>query len=106
MTTLMEPANEIPILSMTSKGDTEFPKVLKDIMLSMGLHGEAVYKGFTIWHEGRNYWIVQLHMYAHQGYNHEARGLHVITNPTLQATFFDAARDAAWEAIKKLGTRL
>jgi hypothetical protein len=106
MATFMEPADGIPMLSMTLKGDTEFPRALKDIMLSLGLHGEAVYEGFTIWYEGRNCWIVQLHMYAHQGDNHEARGLHVITNPTLEATFFDAARDAAWEALKKLGTIL
>ena len=58
MTTFMEPANEIPMLSMTLKGYTEFPRALKDIMISRGLHGDVVYKGFTIWHEGRNCWLV------------------------------------------------
>jgi hypothetical protein len=33
---------------MTLKGETKFPKALKNLMLSMGMQGEAVYKGFPM----------------------------------------------------------
>jgi hypothetical protein len=33
---------------MTLKSETEFPKALKNLMLSMGMQGEAVYKGFPM----------------------------------------------------------
>jgi hypothetical protein len=40
---------------MTLKCDTEFPKALKNLMLSMGMQGEAVYKGFPRIDEGQEY---------------------------------------------------
>jgi hypothetical protein len=40
---------------MTLKGETEFPKALKNLMLSMGMQGEAVYKGFPMIDEGQEY---------------------------------------------------
>jgi hypothetical protein len=46
---------------MTLKCETEFPKALKNLMLSMGMQGEAVYKGFPVIDEGQEYWWVQLH---------------------------------------------
>jgi hypothetical protein len=33
---------------MTLKCETEFPKALKNLMLSMRMQGEAVYKGFPM----------------------------------------------------------
>jgi hypothetical protein len=33
---------------MTLKCKTEFPNALKNLMLSMGMQGEAVYKGFPM----------------------------------------------------------
>jgi hypothetical protein len=43
-------------MTMTLKCETEFPKALKNIMLSMGMKGEAVYKGFPVIDEGQEYW--------------------------------------------------
>jgi hypothetical protein len=48
---------------MTLKCETEFPKALKNLLLSMGMQGEAVYKGFPMIDEGEEYWWVQLHIY-------------------------------------------
>jgi hypothetical protein len=45
---------------MTLKYKTEFPNALKNVMLSMGMQGEAVYKGFPVIDEGEEYWWVQL----------------------------------------------
>jgi hypothetical protein len=40
---------------MTLKCETEFPKALKNLMLSMGMQGEIVYKGFPVNDEGQEY---------------------------------------------------
>jgi hypothetical protein len=40
---------------MTLKCETEFPKALKNLMLIMGMQGEAVYKGFPMIDEGQEY---------------------------------------------------
>jgi hypothetical protein len=37
-----------PVMTMTQKSETEFPKALKNLMLSVGMQGEAVYKGFPM----------------------------------------------------------
>jgi hypothetical protein len=56
---------------MTLKCETEFPKALKNLMLSMGMQGEAVYKGFPVIDEGEEYWWVQLHLYKNKEDNHK-----------------------------------
>jgi hypothetical protein len=33
---------------MTLECETKFPKALKNLMLSMGMQGESVYKGFPM----------------------------------------------------------
>jgi hypothetical protein len=44
---------------MTLKCETEFPKALKNLMLSMGMQGEAAYKGIPMIDEGQEYrWSV------------------------------------------------
>jgi hypothetical protein len=53
MTTFIEPTKEQPMLNMNLKGDTEFSRALKDVMLGMGLYGDAVYKGFPVAHVGQ-----------------------------------------------------
>jgi hypothetical protein len=40
---------------MTLKCETEFPKALKNLMLSMGMQGETIYKGFSMNDEGQEY---------------------------------------------------
>jgi hypothetical protein len=62
MTSLIESLKKGPVMIMTLKCETEFPKALKNLMLSMGMQGEAVYKGFPIMDEGEEYWWVQLHL--------------------------------------------
>ena len=106
MTSLIESIKKGPVMTMTLKCDTEFPKALKNIMESMGLKGEAVYKGFPVKDEGQEYWWVQLHLYKNEEDNHKEMGLWMFTNPELHTSFFDSARCAAWEAIKELGERL
>jgi hypothetical protein len=45
MTNLIGSLKKGPVMTMTLKSETEFPKALKNLMLSMGMQGEAVYKG-------------------------------------------------------------
>ena len=107
MASLNESIKKGPMMTMTLKCDTEFPKTLKNIMESMGLKGEAVYKGFPVMVEGQEHWWVQLHLYKNKGDNHKNSGLWVFTNQyELHTSFFDSARIAAWEAIIELGERL
>jgi hypothetical protein len=40
-------------------------------MLSMGMQGEAVYKGFPVIEEGEEYWWVQLHLYKDKEDDHK-----------------------------------
>jgi hypothetical protein len=55
MTSLIESPKKGPVMSMTLKSETEFPKALKNLMLSMGMQGEAVYKGIPMIDEGQEY---------------------------------------------------
>ena len=93
-------------MTMTLECETEFPKALKNLMLSMGLEGAAVYKGFPFMGEGQEYWWVQLHLYKSKGDDHKTKGCCMYTNPIIQTSFLDSARSAAWEAIECLGKRL
>jgi hypothetical protein len=95
-----------PAMIMTLKGETEFPKALKNLMISLGMQGEAVYKGFTIMDEGEEYWWVQLHLYKDKEDDHKKMGLWMFTNSEMYPSFLDSARCAAWSAIKELGERL
>ena len=106
MSRLLESLKKGPAMTMTLECETEFPKALKNLMLSMGLEGAAVYKGFPFMDEGQEYWWVQLHMYKNKEDDHKTEGCCMLTNPILHTSFFDSARSAAWEAIKYLGGRL
>jgi hypothetical protein len=48
MTNLIESLQKGPVMIMTLKCEIEFPKALKNLMLSMGMQGETVYKGFPV----------------------------------------------------------
>ena len=93
-------------MTMTLECEMEFPKALKTLMVSLGIHGEAVYKGFSVMDEGEEYWWVQLHLYKNKGDNHKESGFCMVTNSEMYMSFFDSARNAAWNAIKELGERL
>jgi septal ring factor EnvC (AmiA/AmiB activator) len=91
---------------MTLKCETKFPKALKNLMLSMGMQGEAIYKGFPVIDEGQEYWWVQLHLYKDKEDDHKKMGLWMFTNSEMFTSFLDSARCATWSAIKELGERL
>jgi hypothetical protein len=55
MTILIKSLRKGPVMIMTLKCETEFPKALKNLMLIMGMQGEAVYKGFPVIDEGQEY---------------------------------------------------
>jgi hypothetical protein len=95
-----------PVMIMTLKCETEFPKALKNLMLSMEMQGEAVYKGFPVIDEGEEYWWVQLHLYKNKEDDHKKMGLWTFTNSEMYPSFLDSARCAAWSPIKELGERL
>jgi hypothetical protein len=75
-------------------------------MLSMGMQGEAMYKGFPVMDEGAEYWWVQLHLYKNKEDDHKKMGLWMFTNSEMYSSFLDSARCASWSAIKELGERL
>jgi hypothetical protein len=55
MPNLIESLKKGPVMTMTLKCETKFPKALKNLMLSMGMQGEAIYKGFPMIDEGEEY---------------------------------------------------
>jgi hypothetical protein len=106
MTSIHESIKKGPVMTMTLKCETEFPKALKNLMLSMGMQGEAVYKGFPVIDEGQEYWWVQLHLYKDKEDDHKKMGLWMFTNSEMHTHSFDSARCVAWSTIKELGERL
>jgi hypothetical protein len=52
MTSDNESIKKGPVMIMTLNCEIEFPKALKNLMLSMGMPGEAIYKGFSVIDEG------------------------------------------------------
>jgi hypothetical protein len=106
MSIINESIKKGPVMTMTLKSDTKFPKALKNLMLSMGMQGEAVYKGFPVIDEGQEYWWVQLHLYKDKEDDHKKTGLWMFTNSEMYPSFFDSARCATWKVIKELGERL
>jgi hypothetical protein len=106
MANLIKSLQKGPVMIMTLKCETEFPKALKNLMLSMGMQGEAIYKGFPVIEEGEEYWWVQLHLYKNKEDDQKKMGLWMFTNSEMYPSFLDSARCAAWSAIKELGERL
>jgi hypothetical protein len=93
-------------MTMTLKCKTGFPKALKNLMLSIGMQGEAVDKGFPVIDEGQEYWWVQLHLYKNKEEDHKKMGLWIFTNSEMHTSFLDSTRCAAWSAVRELGERL
>ena len=80
MASINEAVKKVPLMTMTLECETEFAKALKTLMVSLGIHGEAVYKGFPVMDEGEEYWWVQLHLYKNKGDNHKESGFCMVTN--------------------------
>ena len=106
MNSINEAVKRGPLMTMTLECETEFPKILKDLMEAMEAHGAAVYKGFPVMDEGVEYWWVQLHLYKNKEDNHKERGFCMYTNTVMHTTFFESAREAAWRTIKELSARV
>jgi hypothetical protein len=79
MTSLTESLKKGPVMVMTLECETEFPKALKNLMLSMEMQGEAVYKGFPVIDEGEEYWWVQLHLYKNKEDDHKKMAVSIIS---------------------------
>ena len=95
-------------MTMTLECDTEFPPILKDLMLIMGFEGPAVYWGFPYTDEEDNleYWWVQIYLYLAKEYDHKTGRRCMFTNTVVHPSFFDSARSDAWSAIEELTERL
>ena len=108
MTSYFDSLKRGPMMTMTLECDTEFPRVLKDLMLIMGFEGPAVYWGFPYIDEEDDleYWWVQIHLYRSKENDHKTGGKCMFTNSVVYTSFFDSARSAAWSAIEKLSERL
>ena len=106
MNSINEAVKKGPLMTMTLECETEFPKILKDLMEAMEAHGVAVYKGFPVMDEGVEYWWVQLHLYKNKEDNHKERGFCMYTNTVMHTTFFESAREASWRTIKELSARV
>src|SRR3954465_5715990 len=106
MAAINEVIKKVPLMAMTLECETEFPQGLKNLMVTMGIHGAAVYKGFPMMDEGEEYWWVKIHLYKNKEDNHKDSGFCMVTNSEMHTTFFDSARNATWNAIKELGDRL
>jgi hypothetical protein len=106
MTSIHKSIKKGPVMTMIVKCETEFPNAPKNLMLSMGMQGEVVYKGFPMMDEGQEYWWVQLHLYKNKEDDPKKMGLWMFTNSEMYTSFFDSARCVAWSAIKELGERL
>src|SRR3954467_2154226 len=90
MNSINEAVRKGPLMTMTLECETEFPKALKDLMVAMGIHGAAVYKGFPVMDEGVEYWWVQLHLYKNKEDNHKDSGFCMVINSVMHTTFFDS----------------
>src|SRR3954467_14333431 len=106
MNSINEAVRKGPLMTMTLECETEFLKELKNLMVTMGIHGATMYKGFPVMDEGEEYWWVQLHLYKNKGDNHKESGFYMGTNSEMYTTLFESARNGAWNAIKELGERL
>ena len=91
-------------MTMTLECETEFPKVLKDLMLIMGFEGPAVYWGFPFIDEEDKleYWWVQIHLYRSKEYDHKMKGNCMFTNTIVYPSLLDSARCAAGMLLKNL----
>ena len=87
MNSINEAVRKGPLMTMTLECETKFPKALKNLMVTMGIHGAAVYKGFPVMDEGEEYWWVQLHLYKNKEDNHKESGFCMVTNSEMHTTF-------------------
>ncbi|KAE8776616.1 hypothetical protein D1007_50728 [Hordeum vulgare] len=103
MTTLYESFLKGPETIMTLTSDHDYPKILKDMMKHIHLEGDAVYKGYPFMENGVELWYVEVHLHHVKGVCPKTRGQYFFISRVPRATFFDAVREAAMEAIRQIG---
>ncbi|KAE8779082.1 hypothetical protein D1007_47906 [Hordeum vulgare] len=103
MTTLYESFLKGPETIMTLTSDHDYPKILKDMMKHIHLEGDAVYKGYPFMESGVELWYVEVHLHHVKGVCPKTMGQYFFISRVPQATFFDAVREAAMEAIRQIG---
>lgn len=80
MTSLIMSIEKGSLVTTTLECGTKLPRALKDIMISMGLKGEVVHKGFPVMDEGLEYWWMYLHLKENKDDDHMKFGLYMFTN--------------------------
>ncbi|KAE8803368.1 hypothetical protein D1007_20717 [Hordeum vulgare] len=103
MTTLYESFLKGPETIMTLTSDHDYPKILKDMMKHIHLEGDAVYKGYPFMESGVELWYVEVHLHHVKGVCPKTMGQYFFISRVPRATFFDAVREAAMEAIRQIG---
>ncbi len=103
MTTLYESFLKGPETIMTLTSDHDYPKILKDMMKHIHLEGDAVYKGYPFVENGVELWYVEVHLHHVKGVCPKTMGQYFFISRVPRATFFDAVREAAMEAIRQIG---
>ncbi|KAE8818226.1 hypothetical protein D1007_04104 [Hordeum vulgare] len=103
MTTLYESFLKGPETIMTLTSDHDYPKILKDMMKHIHLEGDAVYKGYPFTENGVELWYVEVHLHHVKGVCPKTMGQYLFISRVPRATFFDAVREAAMEAIRQIG---
>ena len=103
MTTLYESFLKGPETIMTLTSEHDYPKILKDMMKHIHLEGDAVYKGYPFVENGVELWYVEVHLHHVKGVCPKTMGQYFFISRVPRATFFDAVREAAMEAIRQIG---
>ncbi|KAE8776120.1 hypothetical protein D1007_51295 [Hordeum vulgare] len=103
MTTLYESFLKGPETILTLTSDHDYPKILKDMMKHIHLEGDAVYKGYPFMESGVELWYVEVHLHHVKGVCPKTMGQYFFISRVPRATFFDAVREAAMEAIRQIG---
>ncbi|KAE8816205.1 hypothetical protein D1007_06329 [Hordeum vulgare] len=103
MTTLYESFLKGPKTIMTLTSDHDYPKILKDMMKHIHLEGDAVYKGYPFVENGVELWYVEVHLHHVKGVCPKTIVQYFFISLVPRATFFDAVREAAMEAIRQIG---
>ena len=88
---------------MTLTSDHDYPKIQKDMMKHIHLEGDAVYKGYPFMQKGLELWYVEVYLHRMKGVCPKTMGQNFFISRVPQATFFDAVREAAMEAICQIG---
>ena len=72
------------------------------MMKHIHLEGDAVYKGYPFMENGVELWYVEVHVHHVKGVCPKTMGQYLFISRVPRATFVDAVREAAMEAIRQI----